>query len=95
MTHPLKTLDFSELPECYNFVPPSLFLKVIKFLVKISSYDREIRLINVLFRGCSQYGKHRDCRNRKLYYPSTICFFQGRMLCNDVSYVEILFMAED
>ena len=22
-------------------------------------------------------------------------FFQGRMLCNDVSYVEILFMAED
>ena len=59
------------------------------------SYDREIRLINVLFRGCSQYGKHQDCRNRKLYYPSTICFFQGRMLCNDVSYVEILFMAED
>ena len=48
----------------------------------------KIRLINVLFRGGSHYGKHSDCKNRKLYDVSTI-FFKGRMLCKDISCVFI------
>ena len=60
----------SKPPKYGNCLPcssvlPSLLLEVIKFLVKIHSYDRVILYINVLFSRGSHGGKHWDCKNGK------------------------------